>query len=337
MIFVQTNDPAGNQILICDQAKDGTLSVAETVGTDGAGGAHEGMSIDGLDSQGSLMYDHGHHLLFAVNAGSGTVAVLGGEGPRLRQAMPSGGTFPVSLAVHDDLLYVLNAHDGASVNGFRIADGLLHPIPGSTRSLDLPPASGPTQTAFSPTQLGFGPDGRQLIVSTFAAGAHLDVFAIHPDGRPSARFTANPAGTPAPFAFTFDDQGRLVVADAGISALTTYTLHHDGTTTQIASTPDGGAAACWIVKVGHHFYVVNAGSNTISGYRIDKNGKPSVFTEVTTRNTPIDAVATRDGRLLYVEVPGDGGVDGYHIEKDGTLTKVSELAVPSTVQGIAAA
>ena len=38
----------------------------------------------------------------------------------------------------------------------------------------------------------------------------------------------------------------------------------------------------WIVKVGHHFYVVNAGSNTISGYRIDKNGKPSVFTEVMT-------------------------------------------------------
>src|SRR5437764_15456688 len=94
MIFVQTNDPAGNQILICDQAKDGTLSVAETVGTDGTGGAHEAMSIDGLDSQGSLMYDHGLHLLFAVNAGSGTVAVLGGEGPRLRQAMPSGGHLP---------------------------------------------------------------------------------------------------------------------------------------------------------------------------------------------------------------------------------------------------
>ena len=133
MIFIQTNDPAGNQILVCEQAGDGTLSVAATVGTDGAGGAHDGTTVDGLDSQGSLWYDQCHQLLFAVNAGSDAVAVLGGKTPRLRQVMPSGGSFPVSLAVHGDLLYVLNAHDGAAVSGFRIEDGLLHPIPGATR------------------------------------------------------------------------------------------------------------------------------------------------------------------------------------------------------------
>lgn len=337
MIFIQTNHPAGNQILVCEQADDGTLSVAATVGTDGAGGAHDGTTIDGLDSQGSLWYDRRHQLLFAVNAGSGTVAVLGGKTPRLRQVMPSGGSFPVSLAVHGDLVYVLNAHDGAAVSGFRVEDGLLHPIPGSTRSLDLPPASGPAQALGSPTQLGFSPDGRQLVVATLGAGALLDVFAMH-DGRPSETYRANPAGTPAPFAFTFDEHGRLVVADAAVSTLTTYTLHRDSSLKQIASTPDGGAAACWVVEVAGNFYVVNAGSNSISGYRIDENGKPAVFTEVPTRNAPIDAVATRDGRFLYVEVPGDTGVDGYRIEDDGTLSKVSELKVPTnTVQGIAAA
>jgi 6-phosphogluconolactonase (cycloisomerase 2 family) len=336
MIFVQTNDPNGNQILICEQAEDGTLSIVETAGTAGAGGAHNGTVLDGLDSQGSLHYDRRHHLLFAVNAGSDTIAVLGGERPRLRQVLASGGSFPVSLTVHGDLLYVLNAHDGASISGFRIAEGLLHPIPGATRSLDLPPAGGPAQALGSPTQLGFSPDGKLLIVATLGAGSLLDVFTMHADGRPSATFKANPAGTPAPFAFTFDRQGRLLVADAAISTLTSYSIHHDGKLKQIASTPDGGAAACWIVEAAGAFYVVNAGSNSISGYRIGEHGKPSVFTEVTTRTAPIDAVVTPDERFLYVEVPGDGGVDGYRIEEDGTLSKVSELAVPKTVQGIAA-
>ena len=42
LLFVQTNNPAGNQVLVCDLAADGALEVVETVDTDGDGGAHDG-------------------------------------------------------------------------------------------------------------------------------------------------------------------------------------------------------------------------------------------------------------------------------------------------------
>ncbi len=37
-VFVQTNNPAGNQILVYDPAANGTLTLAETVDTGGKGG-----------------------------------------------------------------------------------------------------------------------------------------------------------------------------------------------------------------------------------------------------------------------------------------------------------
>ena len=56
-----------------------------------------------------------------MNAGSDTVSVFAvyGDRLRLRQVVRSGGKFPVSIAVHGDTVYVLNAHDGGSVQGFR--------------------------------------------------------------------------------------------------------------------------------------------------------------------------------------------------------------------------
>ena len=41
----------------------------------------------------------------------------------------SGGTFPVSVAVAGDLVYVLNAENGGSVQGYDAGFGRLFPIP----------------------------------------------------------------------------------------------------------------------------------------------------------------------------------------------------------------
>jgi DNA-binding beta-propeller fold protein YncE len=67
--------------------------------------------VDHLASQGSLTYDPVHALLYAVNAGSNTISVFAVAGDRLflRQVIGSGGVFPVSVAVHGDLVYALNA------------------------------------------------------------------------------------------------------------------------------------------------------------------------------------------------------------------------------------
>jgi len=337
LLFVQTNNPAGNQVLICGVAADGAIEVVETVDTDGDGGAHDGLTFDPLDSQGSLVYDRRHRLLFAVNADSNTISVLGGSRPHphLRQVVPSGGVFPVSIAVHNDLLYVLNAHAGGSITGYRIAGTQLHAIEDSTRSLELAPASGPGQNVVSPAQLAFSPDGSELVVATKAAGGGLlDVFAIGADGRPSEEFTANEAGTPAPFGFTFDGYGRLAVTDAILGVLSTYTLRH-GKTQKVASEPDGKAAMCWIAEANGNFYVTDAGSDTISCYHVDEDGRPRVLNQTATGSFPIDMAVTRDERFLYVQLAAAHRIQGYRVEDDATLTAVATLDVPTSAQGIA--
>jgi hypothetical protein len=66
-VFIQTNNPAGNQVLVYDRADDGTLTLAQTVDTNGLGGRNEGAGPDPLSSQGSLIYDTvgGHEILNA--------------------------------------------------------------------------------------------------------------------------------------------------------------------------------------------------------------------------------------------------------------------------------
>jgi DNA-binding beta-propeller fold protein YncE len=339
-LFVQTNNPAGNQIVVYERADDGTLTLVETVDTGGAGGRNEtptGPGPDPLTSQGSLIYDTHHHVLIAVNAGSNTVSVLGlvDDRLRLRQVLPSEGTFPVSVTIHDDLLYVLNAHDAGAITGYRITDGQFHPIEDSTRSLELTPVTGPGQADHTPAQIRFTPDGHHLVITTKANGSLIDVFTMAADGQPSNTFTANAAGTPMPFGFTFDDHGHLVVTDATINTLTSYTIHPDGTVKQLASQPDGQQAMCWVAHTAGNFYVADAGSNTLTGYHIDSAGTPTVFTQTPTRLTPIDLVGTHDGEFLYVEVGTAGGVDGFRIKSDGTLAKIVTLTGLNGAEGIA--
>jgi DNA-binding beta-propeller fold protein YncE len=187
VVFVQTNQPTGNQIVVYDRAEDGTLSEAGRYGTGGLGGTAVGAPSDRLASQGSLVYDHGNRLLFAVNAGSDTVSVFRVDGDLLvlEQVLPSGGGFPASIAVHRDLLYVLNAGDTGVLQGFRIAGAMLQPLAGSARSLGLANAD-PPGFLTSPGQVGFTPDGEQLIATTKASGSQIQVFDVGPDGLLSA-------------------------------------------------------------------------------------------------------------------------------------------------------
>src|SRR5664279_643586 len=109
-VFVQTDNPNGNTIVAYDRHDDGTLQQAGVYATDGLGGVLTGSVVDHLASQGSLAYDATHRLLYALNAGSNTVTVFAVHGDHLgrRQVISSGGTFPVSITTHGNVVYVLN-------------------------------------------------------------------------------------------------------------------------------------------------------------------------------------------------------------------------------------
>ena len=101
------------------------------------------------------------------------------------------------------------------------------------------------------------------------------------------------------------------MTDALTSTLSTYTIKHDGTVTPVAAQPDGGKAMCWVIQARGNFYVADNASHNLTGYHVDPEGKPTVFTQIPTREGPIDLAGTHDGRFLYAEVGIAGGVDGF--------------------------
>jgi 6-phosphogluconolactonase (cycloisomerase 2 family) len=337
-VFVQSNDPAGNSVLAYRRAPDGTLALAATFPSGGIGSRIEGAVVDPLASQGSLIYDADHELLIGVNAGSGSIYAFHAEGTTLarRQVLNSGGKLPVSLARHGDLVYVLNADGSGSIQGYRIVGNQLHPIDNSNRSLGLTSVSGSTQFLNTPGQVGFTPDGRQLIVTTKANGSHIDVFRVHPSGRVSKAPVVNNSATPVPFGFVFDPFGRLVVGEAGSSDVSTYIVHDNGSLTPIASATDSQAALCWIDRVGQTYFVANAGSGSVSSFRLDAGGHPVLGATTSVGGGTIDLDHSGDGRFLYVQLGLNGTLGELSVDSAGHLSVIGTVATSATQEGIVA-
>ncbi|MFI0717576.1 lactonase family protein [Streptomyces sp. NPDC021224] len=334
-VFVQTDAPDANAVVAYRRAPDGSLHRRGTFATGGRGGVLGGSVVDHLASQGSLAYDRVHRLLFAVNAGSDTVTVFSvhGEWLEREQVVPSGGDFPVSVTVRRDTVYVLNARDGGSVQGYRITGGgTLEPVVGGHRELGLDTAAAPEFT-HTPGQVSFTPDGSRLVVTTKAGGSSIEVFRV----RRSGALVGGPAVTAmdgaVPFGFTFDERGLLVVTDAGSNSVLTFAIRHDGHAVPLGGARTGQMATCWIVRAGDRFYASNAGSGTLSGFRrTGLAGLAPLGTTATGAGTT-DSAVTPDERFLYVQTGATGGVDAFRVGRDGSLAPLGSVTVPDAVGG----
>jgi len=331
-VFVQTDNTAGNAVVAYHRAADGTLTLAGTYPTGGVGGKLDGSVVDHLASQGSLTYDSERGLLFAVNAGSDTVSVFQVSGDRLelRQVIWSGGAFPVSVTVHGDHVYVLDALGGGKLYGYRIAGGHLTPIPGSSRRLGLDPTATPQFTS-TPGQVAFTPDGSQVLVTTKANGNDVDVFAVRPDGRLSRSPVVNSEPNAVPFAISFDSAGHVLIAEAGPSALATFALSAGGTLTQLAIADTGQAATCWVAPARGYFYTSNAGSGSVSGYTVDGSGQLTALGNTKTDAGTVDASSA--GGFLYVQAGAAGIVDEFAVGAGGALTSLGSVTVAGAAGG----
>ncbi|MEU0597985.1 hypothetical protein ABZ484_06965 [Streptomyces sp. NPDC006393] len=322
-VFVQTNGTAGNMIRVFGRAADGSLTSAGEYATGGLGGTEQEAPVDALASQGSLVYANG--LLFAVNAGSDTVTVFKVyDGTRLRriQVIRSGGDFPVSIAVHGGLAYVLNAGGQGALQAYRLSDNRLWPIHGDNRSLHLGNATPPVHIS-APAQVLVSPDGRYVLVPTKNHNT-VQVFPSYGGWLASAPVTSASAN-PVPFAGVFDERGDLLLTEAGTSTVTAYHLNPDGTLSVVGSSAsDGQAALCWIVGVDGHYYGTNAGSANFSKFEIGPSGVPVAETGAASDAGPIDMAASGD--YLYVQNAGAGTVTGYAVNPtDGALRQVTSV------------
>jgi Lactonase, 7-bladed beta-propeller len=338
-VFVQTDNTAGNTIVAYTRTASGGLQQAGSYPTGGNGGATNGSVVDHLSSEGSLAYDRRAGLLYAVNAGSNTITVFRVRGDRLfrSQVISSGGQFPVSITFRGSQVFVLNAWGGASIAGFLQFGGYVIPVPGWTRDLGLGTSSSTIFTG-TPGQIGFTPDGSQLVVTTKNAANTVDVFADGLFG-PAAEPTVTALPGTIPFGFTFDQYGHLALDETGAGAVATFSIASDGTLTQLGSVATGQAATCWISAAPEGFlYASNAGSATESILATEPDGAITQLGTTPTSAGTTDAAVSSDGQYLYVQAGGPGNVDAYRIGPGGSLTETGSVTVPGAVggEGIAA-
>lgn len=343
-VYVLTNQ-ANNAVAAFQRAANGTLTAAGEFSTGGAGdpvAIPPDPPTDPLASQGALVFGPGNQFLFAVNAGSNEVSVLRVDraGLALIAVVDSGGIRPISLTVHENLLYVLNEGGNPNVTGFTIGgDGRLTPLSGSIQPL----IGG---TAADPAQVSFNNDGTLLFV-TEKLGSRLDTYIIDENGLPSAPIDNASSGM-TPFGFSFNNNDFLVVSEAfggapNQSAASSYSSDDAGILSVISgSVANSQTASCWVVipNDGTLAIVSNTGSGTISTYDIGDDGTLTLANAVAAnlglKSAPRDMALSVNSQFLYVQTGGGVSVAIFEVD-GGALTLIGTTeGLPFGAQGIAA-
>lgn len=136
VVYTESNEVAGNRVLVFPRARDGSLGSPAGYATGGSG------TGGGLGNQGALALVDDARFLIAVNAGSNDISPfrITATGLELLDREPSGGARPVSVAVRDNLVVVLNAGGTGNITGFVLErPGTLRSVPGFTAPSVLPP------------------------------------------------------------------------------------------------------------------------------------------------------------------------------------------------------
>jgi uncharacterized protein (TIGR03000 family) len=340
-VYTITNDPRRNSVAVFRQNADGSLT--EVSGSPFATGG-KGLTGGDIDEQGAIRVAGAYVL--AVNPGSNTVAVLRktGDGklmPVERSPFPSGGSTPLSLSVHGDLVYVANqaapfARPSAVPNlaGFRLStDGKLTPLTQSP--ITFPGGQGPAQVEFSP-------DGKLLAVTSGFQDektSRIHSYRVRADGtiQEAPASPARPKGASGVVGFSWSPQNnRLFVSNFRGSAVVVFDVdRRTGRLKQIgAPYGDQEKAACWtaISADGKTLYVANFVSNSISVFDVAGDGKLTLLG--TTKRRGGTAPDTKDleiskcGKYLYAIASSQREIAVFRIGADRKVTELNTEQSP---------
>jgi len=179
----------------------------------------------------------------------------------------------------------------------------------------------------TPTEIGFTPEGNLLVVNKIEGGfqnfptpgiSSLNHYVVSEDGSTSqgalTKTTIEDRAGSLPFAFDFDTDGHLILAEVfdggapaegnGSGGVSTWTLGADNTYTQVGDVTNiGQIFTCWVrFNPGNDCaYTSNAGAEgSISSLQL-LDGTYTLKEKVAAGlNGPIDLVASKDGHNLYV-------------------------------------
>jgi 6-phosphogluconolactonase (cycloisomerase 2 family) len=374
-----TNTKSGNTVVVFRRAEDGSLTRLQEISTGGLG---SGAGVlppplppnpgpDPLQSQDAMVLAGNDRFLLVANAGSSEISVLAvtPTGLQLVSKAASGGIFPVSIAQHRDIVYVLNEGESpdhstggtANITGFRLdSRGELHPIANSTKVIGVDTGT---------SDILFNPSGDTLIETEMFTNL-IDIFHVEPDGTVGTKTTIA-SNNPTPFGAAFREDNTLTVTEIDVitvngrrqgvpnaSSMSSYKMMRDGSLQTISkATPSNRTGSCWVrfSHDGRFAYTGDTGSGTISIFGVSQQGELSLQGIAVTGgafSAPIDLDITPDGKFLYVVIPfgliansppilpapsNAGRVQGYRIQRDGTLIPVATVGdIPFSAQGIVA-
>lgn len=335
-VYLDDNTTGTNTIGAFDRHADGSLTpLAGSPFV--AGGTGTGA---GLASQGAIQASSNGRYLIAADAGSNQISVLRIKRDGSLQLAPGGvvssnGPTPVSIAVHDNLVYVANAGAvGPNYTGFTLNPfGQLRPLANSTVS--LPNGAQPTDVLFNGT-------GSSLIGTRAGITSEIDSFTVGRNGRlTAAPDSPVPAQGVGPFGSEFrpTNPSQLFVSNAhngtGLGTVSAFDVAHNGALTSIGASPfpDDQTAPCWIeiTHDGRFLFTVNTGSGEISRYSIAPNGVLTLLGSTSVSDTggvgAVDARLSPGGRFLYVDESRIGAV-GVFAVIGGNLTEVAGSPAP---------
>jgi 6-phosphogluconolactonase (cycloisomerase 2 family) len=337
-LFTISNASSGNSILRYRRGTGGRLTFVSAFPTTGLG---SGNGLNGAsdtvkaDEFGTFLFtvDAGSNDIVSVNISSGSLTLL--------DKVSSEGTTPTSLAIHNNLLYVLNAGSN-QIAGFRVSStGKLTPIAGAIASL-----SG--SAADDPVDMHFGPGGTTLIVTEKLSNT-IDVFTIDSSGLPHGPNTNVSEGL-TPFGFSVTANGHVIVSNAGGGALgkasaSSYSVGMNGHLTEItAAAHNHQTASCWLALTPDDAfaYTANTGSGTVSGYSVATSGKLTLLNASGIAGNdgpgtaPIDMRISPDDKFAYVLDSGTHAIDVFEREPSGLLEKLQTVTgLPPSAIGLA--
>jgi 6-phosphogluconolactonase (cycloisomerase 2 family) len=241
---------------------------------------------------------------------------------------------------------------GSSPGSFLNCDPGGGPFPTDEFRCGLNPPAFPR----SPAQVGFTPDGENLVVTVKGTNS-IYVFPLNNDGTPGEPTVTQAEGPNQPtyFGFAFDSDANLIVSEpfgataaipaAPFSAVSSFAIDGDGDLEAISSgVPNGRGTACWVAidPDKQWAYVANNATSDVSSYEIGNDGSLTLLEAIAGEAELPNDMATAsngDDSFLYVLDSGSGTVGAFAINDDGSLTAIGSvggLPVDAGAQGLAA-